>query len=576
MRQWLKAPLVLWRSGYTLAFFLLVALYVPVLRDVYVYKRLGLSLALAIELGGGLGGLVAHEIWTVASLALVVPALLGMLLVGVPLGRLRSFVAYRRSISRAALFLVLCVGAGVLERICTGMQVVSGYRSGPGAVYDFNSLFLLVLQRGILRSFGLLGGLVSLAAGRIAVMMLIGDWGWVEAWSRYMVTATLSDLDGEFAPEHGRKRLNFQTDSCSVIRYARTRFEGRLRAYARQIPGSLEARERMRDDWVGCERDLDFLLSTDLDPEQRSLHLFETGSEALEAVLRDLPEPKCVWISPYSQPALRALLRRMEAPGCVARGPNVDGSFYSEDWARQKSKLAASLTESLSSGTTNIVLLSEVCHFTGRIIPVLELVEEIRKPDAFGTSPLSIVCVIDGSDAVGNVRRPVGLKIADYYVFAGNRWLMAPQRCAVVIRQRSGVSDAGEFDRASAAARSPVSLAALAAALDLRRTIGAKAMLERSESLRKRFVERMDPAAAVVGTDLEPSNIVVLKPRLGMRWQTDSGVGLANQCEKIGIQATVVEPTPDKPWLKFGFPYHLDGVDVDRAGRSIHALFRPA
>jgi hypothetical protein len=148
--------------------------------------------------------------------------------------------------------------------------------------------------------------------------------------------------------------------------------------------------------------------------------------------------------------------------------------------------------------------------------------------------------------------------------------MMAPHPCALAISRRVG----GTFEDASETESRAATLAALSAALDLWKEIGRRQILERSQDLAARFISRLDSGAVIAGgdTDLESSNIVVVQPRLGMRWQARSAVTLLGDLRRARIHAAVVEPQPGKLWLKFALPYCVEGTDVERAASRLRGL----
>jgi hypothetical protein len=553
--------------------------YLPFLRDVFAYTRLGLSFPLALSLAyeGAKTGQLQHAMFVVLFLALIMPTLVGLLLVGVPLGSLRTFVSQMRSRKMAVLYVTLCLAIGVLDAVSAQMPIVSGYRnSTSGGEYDFVSWFNVALNHTVLRYYGLLGGLLSGSLLRILVMIFTGDWAWLEKWSSYATNAQLADLNGIFAPEHGREQLNFDNSPAPAIRYVDLRVRAFLRTYWRMIPGSQAARGFLHNSWQDCRKNLDRISSANLDSDRDKLRLFPSWARALEAALEEMPRPKCLIPSPYASPGASSVIERLKQGDLAEAQPLGFGAdFYSLPWTEQKNALVKRIILSASRDRTNIVILGEVCHVTGRAVKVPELIEAIGK---HLPASLSVLFLVDGSDAIGNVRQLSARAPADAYVFAGNQWLMAPEPCGMVITRRTESNGASSGDFWDPALpmneKGVVVLAGLWAGLSLWKAVRPERMFARSEELAKRFLSRVESEVVVIGEEsgMEASSIATVKPRPGSQWMAESREELIRQLNSLGIHAGVVEPEPGRFWARFRFPYFLDGVDVDRAARALQKI----
>ena len=74
---------------------------------------------------------------------------------------------------------------------------------------------------------------------------------------------------------------------------------------------------------------------------------------------------------------------------------------------------------SLLTAKTRLVIISQVSYLTGWEIPVAAIAEEIRRYPACRF-------LVDGAQALGNIVVDPGSLGADYYVFCGHKWMMAP------------------------------------------------------------------------------------------------------------------------------------------------------
>jgi len=585
MRTAARTLFLPWRLGYGLAIVVVLLFYLPFLKDALSYARLGLSFRLALTLSyeSVRAGDVQRVVFVVIFLALIMPTLIGMLLVGVPLGSLRSFVARMRSSKAATLYLLLCLVIGALDSVSAQMQIVSGYRNVPGGnEYDFVSWFKLMMDHTVFQYYGLLGGLLSASFIRLLVMVFTGEWAWLEKGTDYLTNARLADLNGEFAPEHGRSQLNFDNSPAPAIRYVERRWRECMGRYWKMVPGSQEAQEYSHNLWQDCRRTLDRISSANLDSDKHTLRLLPSWARAVETALREIPGAKRILVSPYTNPEIGPVMGWLD-PTDLAETQRLEfgAGFYSEPWPVQKKKLVERVAAACAD-RTNVAVLTEVCYFTGRVIKVDELVEAVKHHLKPG---VTLRFIVDGSDAIGNLRRPSGPTAGDTYVFAGNRWLMAPEPCGLMITRRAeprGTSaNESQAPALPPSERSVAALAGLWAGLSLWKAIRPERMFERSEQLMKRFLARVESDAVIVGAEsgLAGSSIATVKPRPGSQWTAQSADELISQLNSHGIHAEVVSPEAGKLWVRFRFPHYLDGVDVDQAGRTlakVMSLEKPA
>ncbi len=142
-----------------------------------------------------------------------------------------------------------------------------------------------------------------------------------------------------------------------------------------------------------------------------------------------------------------------------------------------------------------LLLLTEVSHRTGLVLPVAEIVALAR---AHGAD-----CIVDAAHGVGQLARPLASLGADFVGFNCHKWIGAPLGTAGFFIRAGRLDDIAE-DAAAGAAPSgriddrvhPATLdwaawLALASALDLVQSMGPAAREDRLRTLRSRWAETL-------------------------------------------------------------------------------------
>lgn len=465
-------------------------------------------------------------------------------------------------------FLCVLMGAGWV--VTVSMQTALGYKLTPqGLVFAFSSYYQDVLHSSLSLWTLVVGGLVGLG---VEMFILGRRMPLVSRLKEHQSNLFLLDLHDDLRPSGGRRARNFNSASVApgivFIDRAATRT---LRKYERLVPGSFECKlflQGLRDE---CQGMLKRLFLRTPEPSGFSVSIFPGTSRALEAALCRLRDVNTVIVSPYEHPTEEKVV--MWHSKVTGRNPVVlrfDVEDFKAPWNVQREKLLAKIKLEVdrAKGST-VLVLSEICYFSGLIIPIPELVQELRR-SGYGRDRLRVI--IDGAHCAGNSVRLDGLSECDAYVISAHKWLYAPLPCGALFEKCMEQQGLNPYD--GWGARLPVSTASAQMIAGLHASLSfvekfEKDIRRRSAELRDRFCDSLSKDFEVLGRDsgLERSFMLAIAPTGSNGW--DPHLANLNAELKRGKMSVGILPIRSQTWLRISFPYFLDAKDVRDLQRAL-------
>jgi selenocysteine lyase/cysteine desulfurase len=394
----------------------------------------------------------------------------------------------------------------------------------------------------------------------------------------FRAAAELSDLPTTYVPIHRSHELDFTAPVLAPqIKLIAEVSNSVASEYDRLRPGSIEANEYLRARSEECKGLISSLILPVESARSYSVTLTSSTGRAIELALAHTPSDAVIVVSPFEHPNT---CRVVSWYGRTAQASSHQLTFLPGElfvpWDDQERLIVEAMRERVVSHERVVLIVSEVCYSTGRIVPIDRLAAKIRStwPDK------ELIVIVDGTHSVGNVGytrdgeanegRPRFLAQAQFYVFAAHKWLMAPEPCSVLLC-RSDIPEIDGYDAwgrsQPSATPSPRMIAGLRGALELISQIGLRGLGRRSQLLQKRFLEHLaemhlqevQPQDAT-GLGPQRTGISVLKPTDNYAWRID----YRRKLSANSVSVFYPEEWTATGWLSLAFPYYLSIWHVDR------------
>jgi selenocysteine lyase/cysteine desulfurase len=492
-------------------------------------------------------------------LALVVPVCLAPWMAGSQGRHYISRMCRYQSKTSIIIYIILCVILGSCVGICHNLEGLSGNAYVNGEYRPAVRSFLLAIVEQVPAYlwptvcvlFTILGGIrnfVDLTKIRRPI-----DWG------AYISRLELTALPSRFTPRHKQYQLDFDSGrTAPILMGIQSEWIRLLKKYHELVPGSNRAAEYLEKTWSEVKQ---LLKDHGIKEEPgKQLRLVTSTGRALEIAFNEVCSGTHVILSPYEHPTEKIVA----AVGHKVQAMSVNLDFFDKSWSEQKAAIAnwvRNIFNSLSEESTTFVI-SEVCWFTGRCIPVCELIEEIRKENG---AERKLTIVVDGAHAVGNLAgtRPVGL--CDAYVFSGHKWLFAPEPCGLVITNKAVRTYDVWVDALPDTTVGAAQVCGLYASLQFLRSLKEDMRIQRSRYLKDSFRKELRDGLEIVGekSNLSETNLITVRPAPNYMWMV-SAVKLRQLLLQQNIRATVIERLTvdrnnvEKFWVRCSFGWFLD------------------
>lgn len=472
-----------------------------------------------------------------------------------------------------------CVAVAASVLIAASSKDLVGYRLMDGQVGPIFHVWYGLLARSSV--FLVLRGLTAVGLSALTVLVssaIIQRREDQPLIDYFRAAAELRDLPATFVPIHRSRELDFTAPVLAPqIKLIAEASNSVASEYDRLRPGSTEANEYLRARSEECKGLISSLILPVESTRLYSVTLTSSTGRAIELALAHAPPDAVIVVSPFEHPNT---WRVVSWYGRIAQTPSHQLTFLPGElfipWDDQERLIVEAMRERAVSHKRLVLIVSEVCYSTGRIVPIDRLAARIRAtwPDK------ELIVMLDGTHSVGNVGytrdseanegRPRFLKEAQFYVFAAHKWLMAPEPCSVLLC-RSDIPEIEGYDAwgrfQPSATPSPRMIAGLSGALNLISRIGLRGLGRRSQLLQKRFLEdlaevhlqEVQPQDAA-GLGPQRTAISVLKPTVGYAWRLD----YRRKLSANSVSAFYPEEWTATGWLSVAFPYYLSIWHVDR------------
>jgi selenocysteine lyase/cysteine desulfurase len=403
----------------------------------------------------------------------------------------------------------------------------------------------------------------------------------VAPWIReYVARMRIADLGSDVHPINGRHTANFNTAAgAPEIRAVRKHAEKYLATYRSHVPGTLDASNYLLDLSNQCRQLIEELLFGSI-PASRKTEFYPGTSRALEVALTRM-SAKTVVLSPYEHPTEAAVGRWYSSQtGATLKRLTFSAEDFALDSDGQVGKAAGMIAAVAEAASDPCVLVvSEVCFSTGRVVPVRAILAEVRK----AMPQRNVGTIIDAAHAVGNISPLLRPGDYDAYVFSGHKWLFAAEPIGVLISPSREAPYDVWADQVPATWSSARAIASLRASLDMFRMYGVRFFHERSAVLKERFRSKLAGRFDVVGaaSKLPESNMLSIRPTMDYRWKAQvpslreflrsrNVYPLVLDHEALGTLAADGEAEP--PWVRVSFPYFLDVHEIDVLARTLRNM----
>lgn len=414
---------------------------------------------------------------------------------------------------------------------------------------------------------------------------------------------------GEYQPAYGDEIVYVNSASMAPsIKAISAATQFYHESYQRSVPTSDRAKQILLEKANRARTLLSNYLLRDDEKRKRlfNIEFFPGTSRALEAGILRVGNVSQVILSQYEHPSQIDVARWLcDTHGAVTFSPiyTEAPSFFQEQWQKQRDAVVGGIRAAMVADPSAriAVILSEVHYLTGLKIRVGEIIDALRQAGR------NLVFIIDASQAVGNLKRPLAefvehLRPDDLYYFSAHKWLLSPNTCGVLVSQirneNQGIHpyDAFGFELPTSTI-DPNTVFGLVAALEF--LFGGDQLFERLHAVslvsRDYFVSLAEgpgnrfEVVRCSTTDLNVSLFVAVKPKLGSRWRHDK-VRFWDSIVKRGVDLTVVAEAP--PYfatkdsddgaesgnylLRISFPYFLVGKNVRRLAKHLNDLLEDA
>jgi selenocysteine lyase/cysteine desulfurase len=493
-----------------------------------------------------------------------IPAVLAMALVLAQHGRgVTTWLGLHRP-----LVTILHVFSGLLLAMFAATmpaaEVLAGYEFRPHSIAEPSFHFILAFiatSDFIAQSTALLIAVVG---------AVVGAWLW-ESYSRgkptvaskYTSGLELADLAGALQPRHGRRVLNFNAAAIAPeLRGVRRSLDESFRRYQLAGPGSPRSEDILR---ATTERAADHLRAILPSLDSRPIRFCSNTSRALEFVIRSVPEPRTIILSPFEHESEHAVANWVASTSLATdtiATPSNEMQMALDDcaraWAVFKARLYETVEHAASEGHTPAVLVSEVWWLSGQKLPISELFADDRLKDSR--------IIVDGAHGAGNLREPITVPAPHVYVFGGHKWLLASDPIGVAVSDDPLAFDTVErMSQSTAAMRS---IAALEASLELVRRLDFEMLHQRRHVARSVFCTAIDEKFEIIGaaSEWEETSLLALRPRPGLSWVIENATELRTFFAKHRLSVFVGQ-TP--LFVRVSFSHFVTQWEVLKAARIL-------
>lgn len=577
------------RVGYVSGLIAADALFAILLAlDLLRLQMSGVSVTAALKLTAPrlLGPTLVPSLRLLLFLTLILPICIAVVRIIIGGGRFAPpFLGWRGHVVRTA-------HVGISVFLCASYSTISAAQTlaglsfdGAKADYAFHSWYEAYFVSPV--SWLLVP--ITVVAGLIlaALPSLLPTDFRVAGWLRdYLTHVLLADLKSGLHPVNGRHSANFNTAAgAPELNVVRRTAERHLDAYRKRVAGSTESGNYLFQLAEQCRQLIQELLFGSL-PATHRIEFYPGTSRALEIALTRMRSPKNIVLSPYEHPAEHSVACWHAAQtGSTLVRLQLSNEDFARDFDAHKRIVVQKISDAIATASHEPVLvLSEVCFSTGLVVPVRQLIEDVKNK----VSGRSFQIIIDGAHAVGNAQRLLKPSLFDAYVFSAHKWLYSSEPMGVLISAKgSGTAYDGWGDQLPNTWASARTIACLLASLEMFRDHRVEFFQERSRILREEFEsdsdirDRFEIVGAACSKQMPSTNMISLQPTKDYRWngqapslnaffQIRKVYPLLLDHEALGTLALDgADPEPTKPWVRVSFPYFLDVREVRQLARAL-------
>jgi selenocysteine lyase/cysteine desulfurase len=449
-------------------------------------------------------------------------------------------------------------------------EVLAGYEYGPRYVAEPSFHFLL--------SFITTGDFIAQSTGLLIAVVgaVVGAWLW-ESYSRgkptvaskYITGLELADLAGALQPRHGRRVLNFNSAAIAPeLRGVRRLVDESFRRYQMVGPGSLRSEEILRATAEHAAEHLRVVLPA---LASRPIRFCSNTSRALEFVIRSVPEPRSILLSPFeheSEYAVASWVASTSLSTEIVATPVNELQLALDDcasaWALFKERVTNATELATRQGRVLVIVVSEVWWLSGHRLPVSELFTDARLNGQR--------IVVDGAHGAGSLRDTITVPAPHAYVFGGHKWLLASEPIGVAVSEDALAFDT--FERKSQSTASMRSIAALEASLALVQRLDLEMLHQRRRVARRVFCGAIEDDFEVMGeaAEWEETPLLALRPRAGLSWVAENADDLRTFFAKrrfslfVGGRASL--------FVRLSFSHFVTQWEVLRAAKILESAVR--
>jgi len=499
-----------------------------------------------------------------AYLAIALPLLAGVINVLTEAGpRLAGLFGVKQRFV-APLHLAASAVVSASPLLLRGMQFISGPQGDIIDSYDFRPMFPFLLT---------LIGSVAITVTTAAAIILPEVIGYVvtedqlpRPWVRYRALLNLADFRSAFYPTKAGPG-NFVAGSLAPeLGYVARRTAESWTRYQERVPGTNEAAAFLADRVERCRKRVANLLAKRL--TSTGLIWFSANtSRAIEVFIESIARPRTVVLSPFEHASEAAVAHWASQAGSETKlvwNPALP-EHYALSGATLETFLRGYFSKQLEkeTGRNTIVVISEVCYLTGRVLPLNGVI---------GALPEKCSILVDASHAVGAVEQSEPLTRYNGYVFSAHKWLMSSEPCGVlVLNQARGAKpydcwqEQGIISTGNARA-----ILAFDAALQFIEEARYGSLVHRGAALRNYFASRIPEKLEIVtGIDCDGLGLIVcVRPRSNASWRVNN---LAQHCRVNGHHVHEFK-MGKQLWLRLCFPFFVDRRAIDELCLTLNAV----
>jgi selenocysteine lyase/cysteine desulfurase len=295
----------------------------------------------------------------------------------------------------------------------------------------------------------------------------------------------------------------------------------------------------------------------------------------MEVSLLNTKAPRNVILSPYEHPSEDAVGMWLDkVQGVSYRRARFRPDLFAQNWSKQLPQVVNELASLIDKDVpSNILLISEVFYATGHVIPINDLVSELRKQHP------ELQVIVDGAHSAGNldfVRPPA---YARAYICSGHKWLMSPEPCGIRLVIRSVDEGLRSYDawneELPVTTASIRMIASLRASLEVLQSLGMGALHRRSKLLKEFFLSKIDQTKFQIvgsGNGLSDTFMVALAPNPGFAWAMKGVASIQKNLTAHGIELSFVDLDDDLFWIRVTFPFFVHRTDVEILSSCLNPL----